>query len=133
MPPNTEPNAPPGPSKQDAIKITPYGGEAMNYPTRGAAPRDTGFKEPLSRLSNTTLPHKDAVVSPGGELNVSLTTEKKRQRHPTFGRGEQRSADNVDPEENMYKDLELVDAEDFAKAQRKGKVKRVFQKLHCVH
>lgn len=87
-----------------------------------AVPRDTGFHEPLSKLSNTTLPHKDALRGAGEELDMSEIANT----HPGWGN---RHHDVESIEAQMYNDLDMVDAEDHEKSRQEGKFKKILHKL----
>ncbi|KAF8459399.1 hypothetical protein BGX38DRAFT_1138224 [Terfezia claveryi] len=94
-----------------------------------AVPRDTGFHEPLSKLSNTTLPHKDALRGAGEELDMSVIAKGKHHRHPTPPGLGNRHHDVGSIEAQMYNDLDMVDADDYEKSRQEGKFKKILHKL----
>jgi hypothetical protein len=89
---------------------------------------NTGFTEPFSLLSNTTLRHQDAITDTNEDLSTIVSRQKKH--HPTFHH--KQAKDVADIEKEMYKDLQVADAGEVEKAQQ-GKLKRALHKLPCTH
>jgi len=86
-----------------------------------------------TRLTNTTLPHKDALTGPGEGLDMSVIAERKHHRHPTFLERGNRHQNAESIEAQMYNDLDVVDAEDYEKSRQEGKFKRILHKLPYTH